>query len=101
MTRKRGNNEGTIGKLPSGSWRAQITLEGNRMSKTFPTRRECQNWIRKIRNQIDDGMTYADTKLTLDEFLRGWLISVKAAKQHSTWVSYEIICRKHIIPNLG
>jgi len=98
---KRGNNEGTITKLPSGSWRAQITLDGKRLGCTFPTRRKCQNWLRKIRNQIDDGMTYASTKITLGEYVQNWLINIKTIVQHSTWLGYESACRLYIIPNLG
>jgi integrase len=101
MARKRGNNEGTILKLPSGRWRAQITLNGHRLSHTFPTNRECQEWIRKNRNQIDDGMTFESTKITLGDFLKEWLNNTKAARQRSTWIKNEQICRSYIIPNLG
>ena len=38
MAKKKGNNEGTITKLPSGSYRAQVTLEGQRLSFTSKTR---------------------------------------------------------------
>jgi integrase len=101
MAGKRGNNEGTILKLPSGNWRAQITLNGRRLSHTFSTHRDSQEWIRKTRGQIDDGLTFAITKITLGDFLKGWLTDTKAARQRSTWVKNEQICRGYIIPNLG
>ncbi len=63
MANKRGNNEGTIHKLPNGRWRAQVTLNSHRISHVFKTRGECQEWIRKTRGQIDDGMSYTSTQL--------------------------------------
>jgi len=101
MAKKRGNNEGTINKLPSGRWRAQITLEGRRLGCVFNTQREGLEWIRKTRGQIDDGLTFASTKTTLGEYLMGWLTSTKAAKRRSTWTHYEQVSRNYIIPNIG
>jgi len=101
MARKRANDEGTVNKLPSGHWRAQITLNGRRLSHTFSTQRDCQEWIRKIRGQIDDGLTFAITKITLVDFLKGWLIDTRAALQQSTWIKNEQICRSYINPYLG
>ena len=39
---KRGNNEGTIYQLPSGSWRAQIYINGHRIGKTKKSKKEVQ-----------------------------------------------------------
>ena len=101
MTKKRGNNEGSIHKLPSGRWRAQMTLEGQRLGCVFNTQREGLEWIRKTRGQIDDGMTYTSTQLSLGEYTQGWLINAKATKRRSTWSHYEQLNRLYISPNLG
>jgi integrase len=101
MARKRANKEGTVYKLPSGRWCVQLSLDAQRMSKTFDTQKEGLDWIRKTRGQIDDGMNYANTKITLGDFLKSWLTSTKPTRQRSTWVKYEQICRNYIIPNLG
>lgn len=101
VAKKRGNNEGTIHKLPNGKWRAQVTLEDCRLGHVFNTRGECQEWIRKLRNQIDDGLTYASTRQTLSEYMQSWLVSIKAAKRRSTWVQYDQVTRSYIMPNLG
>lgn len=93
--------EGTIYKLPSGRWCAQILLEGQRLSKTFDTQKDGLEWIRRTRGQIDDGMSFANTKITLADFLIEWLNNTKASRQHSTWTKSEQICRSYIIPNLG
>jgi len=101
MAKKRGNNEGSMVQLPSGSWRAQVTLNGRRLSFTARTRRECQEWLKKTIGQIDDGMTYASTRITLEEFLTSWLISSKASKRPRTLAHYQQLARTYILPNLG
>ena len=47
MAKKRGNNEGSIHKRPNGTWRAQVSLSGTRLSFTANSRAECQTWIKK------------------------------------------------------
>jgi integrase len=101
MVKKRGNNEGSIYKRPNGTWSVQVTLQGRRLSNTFKSQRECQEWLKKIRGQIDDGMSYASTKVSLGDFLSGWLVSTKTSKAHSTWQHYEQLIRTYIIPYLG
>jgi integrase len=101
MALKRGNSEGSIYKRPNGTWSAQVTLQGRRLSRTFNTQRDCQDWLKKIRCQIDDGMTLASTKIGLGEFLTAWLTSTKTSKGRSTWRHYEQLIRMYIIPNLG
>lgn len=71
------------------------------MGCVFNTQREGLEWIRKTRGQIDDGLTFASTKMTLGKYLVGWLTSTKAAKRRSTWTHYEQLNRQHISPNLG
>lgn len=101
MARKRANNEGTVYKLPGGGWRAQISLDGRRISHAFSTRRECHDWIQKIQNQIDDGMTYAGTQLTFGEYMQDWITNSKTTKRRSTWTQYEQVNRIHIAPFIG
>jgi integrase len=101
MAMKRGNSEGSIYKRSNGTWSVQVTLQGRRLSHTFKTQRECHEWLKKIRGQIDDGMTLASTKTSLGEFLTGWLTSTKTSKGRGTWQHYEQLIRTYIIPNLG
>ena len=101
MAKKRANGEGTVNKLPSGSWCAQLSLEGKRMSKAFATQKEALTWIRKMRGQVDEGLTYAYTKLTLGEFMKDWLTSTQSSKRPSTWKQQSQATKKHILPRLG
>jgi integrase len=101
MAKKRGNNEGLIQHRKSGSWRAQITLDGHRLSFTADTRKECQEWLKKTINQIDGGMTFANTMISLEEYIDEWLTSIKNSIQQITWSQYERTCRNHILPYIG
>lgn len=101
MTKKRGNNEGSVFRLPSGRWCGQVSHEGHRQSKSFVTQRECIDWVRKNLNQINDGMSYSSTQLTFSEYLDGWLINKKATRRYSTWIHYDWLVRGFILPVLG
>ena len=68
----------------AGKWREQISLQGRRLSRTFSTRGEAQQWIRQTLDQIDDGLTYLGTKLTLAEYLEDWLTIKKATRRYAT-----------------
>ena len=101
MAKKRGNNEGSIYQRANGTWRAQIALDGRRLSYTGKTRKDCQEWLKKTIGQIDDGMTFASTQIGLDEFLSRWLTSTKHAMRQRTWTQYDQIIRNYIAPSLG
>lgn len=101
MAKKRGNSEGSIYKRPNGTWSVQATLQGRRLSHTFKTQRECQEWLKKTRSQIDDGMTFASTKVRLGEYLSGWLTSSKTSLRQTTWIHYEQLNRCYITPWIG
>jgi len=101
MAKKRGNNEGSIHRRTNGTWRAQVTLNDRRLSFTADTRRECQEWIRKTLAQIDEGMTFASTRITLQEYLTEWLISKQSSIKPRTWTHYKQLVRQYIAPRLG
>ncbi len=97
----RGKNEGTIYQLPSGSWRTQVSLHGQRVGFTGKTKRECQDWIRKTYNQIDEGMTFDNSRVLLKDYLSGWLINSKASYRPNTWKHYEQIIHDYVGPQIG
>ena len=101
MTKRRGNHEGSIHQRKDGSWRAQITLEGRRLSFSAKTRRECQRWIKNTINQIDDGLSFSNTKITLEEYLSSWLTSKKGTLRSSTYTHYEQLVDSYINPHIG
>lgn len=62
MAKRRCNHELAIYQRGDGRWRAQVTLDGRRLSFSAKTRRECLEGLKKTNGQIDDGMTYATPK---------------------------------------
>jgi len=101
MAKKRGNNEGSIFRKKNGSWRAQISLDGRRLSFTAKTKKECQNWIKKTIGQIDNGLRFSNTQITLEEYLLGWIDSKKSSIRSTTWTHYKLVIDKHIVPQIG
>jgi len=101
MAKKRSNGEGSIRRRSSGNWEVQLSLEGHRLARTFKTHRECQDWLRKTRGQIDDGLTFASTKLRLGEYITDWIMSSKTSLRQSTWIHYEQLIREYITPRIG
>jgi len=101
MKKKRSAGEGTIIQLPSGSWRAQVSLKGRRLSHTARSQQAARDWIRKTRDQIDQGLTYDDERTTLGIFMEGWLASKKSQLRAATYDQYEWSKRLYILPHLG
>jgi integrase len=101
MTRRRGNNEGSISPRSNGTWRAQVTLQGRRLSFTAKTRRDCQEWIRQTQGQVDNGMTFAGYRQCLADYLADWMKVQKTVFRPSTWSHYSQLLRMYILPMIG
>jgi integrase len=101
MAKKRGNNEGSLYKRKNVNWRAQVSIQGKRLAFSSKSKRECQKWIRQQLEEIDNGLTYESTTITLKAFTDQWLINVEASVRYTTFVQYEQVVRQHILPILG
>lgn len=101
MTKKRGNNEGSIHKRPNGSWRAQISISGGRLGFTAKTRAEAQAWLMEMGGQVERGLTLKAARVTFSEFLTDWLKTVKARLTFESWRSYNQLVDDYISPVLG
>ncbi len=101
MAKRRSAGEGTINQLPSGSWRAQVSLKGKRLSHTAPNQQGARDWIRKIQAQIEQGLTYDDERTTLGKFLEGWLAIRKSQLRLATYEQYAWVSQIYLQPNLG
>ena len=101
MAKRRGNNEGTIFLRSNGTWRTQVSLNGERLSFTGKTRKECQEWIKQMSRKIDNGLTFEGSKITLEQFILEWLIMKSTSLQPATFRQYEHFALDYIIPGLG
>lgn len=98
---KRGNNEGSIFKKKNGSWRAQVTVDGRRLSYTAKSRAECHDWLRRTLDQIDEGMTFQGRNLTLGEYIDDWMSAKRNTVRAKTAHQYESLIVLYIKPYLG
>lgn len=101
MAKKRGHNEGSIYQRKNGSWRAMVTVEGKRLSHNAETKREAHAWVRKTLAQVDSGLTYQNAQITLEKFMKDWLIGIESTLRPKTIRQYQQITHQHILPWLG
>lgn len=90
------------------SWAGVVDLPpdpvtGKRRQKrvTAKTRRECEEKIRALLDQVDDGEAVGHERLTLAEFAAQWLEAVEPSLRPSTFRRYADMLRVHILPQLG
>ncbi len=101
MAQKRGHNEGSIYKRKNGTWRAQVTLQGKRLSYNANTKKEAHEWIKKTLAQIDTGLSHQNAHVTVKSFMTDWLINIESTLRPNTIRQYRIVTELYIIPGLG
>lgn len=101
MKRISSSSEGSVYQLPSGHWRAQICIWGQRFSSTRRTKVEARDWIREIQEKVSDGMTYEASQTRLSSFMESWLATKRYNIRPATDRQYTDATTIHIIPGLG
>ncbi len=101
MAKRRGNNEGSVFQRSNGTWRAQVYLNGKRLSYTGKSQKECQAWIRNTRDKVDRGLTFEGSKMTLAQFLDEWVVSISSSRSNKTVEQYSWVIEKRILPFIG
>lgn len=100
--KRRGHGEGTIYQLPTGRWRAQLTVGDKRVSKSFGSRADARDWLARAQKIIQDGLPVETSQITVAAYLDRWLRDVVAHRvRPRTLESYEYIVRVHLTPALG
>ncbi len=101
MTKRRGNNEGSLYHRKDGLWCAQISLGGRRLTKYAKTQKECREWIKETISKIDGGLTFEATQLTLERFFELWLNGKELSRRPGTVDNYRKITNSYILPKMG
>jgi integrase len=101
MAKIRSRNEGSVFQRPDGKWRAQVSIDGRRLSFLADTKKEGLAWILETKNQIVSGLTFQATGTTLEEFLGEWLTTVSSSNSKGTYFSYSWTVQKRILPYIG
>ena len=108
MTKKRGNNDGTIRQRRDGRWEARVTVgyatDGKQIQKSLygATQAEVQTKMKELQVQVDKGAFIDAPDITVGQWLQTWYSAYgvprwrpKTAKVHSDNI------RLHLIPSLG
>jgi integrase len=106
MTKRRGNNEGSISKRKDGRWMGRYTVHTSKGPKQQAvygkTRAEVAQKLTKAMTDRDSGLTFDSGRMTLGEYLDRWLTdAVRDTVRQRTYERYEQIARVHIKPTLG
>jgi len=101
MARKRGQNEGTIYPRKDGTWCAQVTIEGKRLTKYSKSKKECREWRDETLSKIQNGLSFAGAQTTILGYFDEWLKAIKPSLKPKTWLQYEQVSRVHILPHIG
>ncbi len=99
--RIRGHGEGTIFQRSNGTWRAQLTVNGERISYSAKTKQECIDWLSTMQFQLNRGFDYQGGKTSLKKYLEQWLENHKVSIRPKTYLRYKGLSERYIIPQLG
>ncbi|HBA92102.1 MAG: hypothetical protein A2X24_05100 [Chloroflexi bacterium GWB2_54_36] len=100
-TKRRGRNDGSISPRTNGTWRAQVSINGRRISYGAQTKIECQQWIRKTLHTADERVESKDPTITVSEFMANWLDTARISLRPKTTLNYAWIIRQKINPLIG
>lgn len=98
---KRSHGEGSVTKRKNGTYLAQVSIESKRLSKTFRTRKEAQEWIVTTMGQVNMGLTLSNAKITVEELLNTWLNIKQGKTRPASDYQYRRMSGAYIIPHLG
>jgi integrase len=104
MSRRRGNQEGTIFQDKHGVWWAQLPPDeqGRRPKRRAKTQREAREKLRELEQERAQGLNLAEKQPTVDQFATTWLETVvRRTVKASTYASYSYILTKYVLPELG
>jgi len=100
--RKRGT--GAITKLPSGSFRAQLSLPGSgrqRIGQTFRVEDDAKHWLREQTRRLRAGEDPDEARTTVAAHLDDWLENVGHSIRPMTLRGYRAHVETWIVPAIG
>ncbi len=106
MTKRRGNNEGSIYRRKDGYWVRQYGVQTAKGIKQLyiygKTRAAVAEKLTRALADRDGGLTYDAGNMTIGEYLDRWLNDyVCDTVRRRTWERYEQFVRVHLTPALG
>lgn len=104
MSRRRGNNEGTIFQDKDGVWWAQLPPDehGRRPKRRAKTQREAREKLRELERERAQGVNLTEKQPSVEQFAITWLENVvRRSVKASTYDSYSYVLTKYVLPHIG
>jgi integrase len=106
VSKRRGNNEGSISRRKDGRWMGRYTFHsptGPKQKAVYgKTRKEVAEKLTKAMAERDGGLYFEAENLSVAEFLERWLSdSVRGSVRGSTHASYRRQVERYVIPAIG
>ncbi len=102
MSVRRGNGEGSIYRRSDGRWAASLSIgRGRRKHFLSRTRQEVAIKLNAALKTRQDGLPILNERITLEPFLRDWLLGIRQSIRTTTWERYAALMRLHVSPTLG
>lgn len=100
---KRPNGHGGVSlHRASGRWRARLSVDGHELTRYAASQSEAWQALEAMRRRAADGLTVTSDRVTLADYLAGWLSDVAALRlRPGTLQGYEHHVRSYIAPTLG
>jgi len=98
---KRGVGDGGLDQRGLDQWRLRWRIGGKRYSKAFHgSKRAAQTELRRLLAEVEAGIAVEPSRLTVADYLRGWLGSDRDLSP-KTLERYRQLAERQIIPHLG
>lgn len=97
----RGNGQGSIRQLPSGKWRWEVGVNGERFSGTSKNRTDAQKAINRCIADAERGVFVRDSKLAVGDYLTQWLEEKRPNRSPKSHEIQADLLRLHIVPIIG
>lgn len=107
MTKRRLNGEGSISKRKDGRWMARfyVTLPDGERKRRHIVLKDKNEVLRKMKEELaqaEKGITMAEGKRTVAEWIEYWLSEIDIDKvKDSTHTLHTRLLYKHVIPEIG
>jgi integrase len=102
MSRKRGQNEGSIFRRKDGRWGGAVSLGGGKRKTVYGrTASEAREKVKDINRQLADGSYVSSDRFTVEQLAQQYLASLRATVKRSTFRRYEQLLRNHVLPGVG
>ena len=102
MGKKKANGEGSISKRKDGRYMGRYTVDGKRKAVYGDSFEEARRKLNEVLNEIAKGVYIEPNKYSVEKWLRDWLeLYALPTVKRSTYISYEVYVRLHLVPELG